>query len=133
MFTEVRDRLTALVASGRLGPFAGGYWGHPAYRLTPEVNLLAVSHYLDALDFQRDYVHALLCGKNPHPQTYPDGGMAVHIDLGSEAAINDATLQEPCQLLLKSRDFVRQAYLPGLMAIAAAHPEWLQTSRGLGN
>ncbi|WP_053751187.1 nickel-dependent hydrogenase large subunit [Streptomyces sp. MMG1533] len=116
-------------------PFAGGYWSHPAYRLTLEVNLLAVNHCLDALDFQRDYVRvrALPGGKNPRPQTCPDGGMAVPIDLGSETAIKDATLQELRQLLLKGRDFVRQAYLPGLMAITAAYLEWLQTGRGLGN
>ncbi len=67
-FTAVRDRLSTFVDGGRLGPFANGYWGHPAYRLSPETNLIAVAHYVDALDFQRDYVkiHALLGGKNPH-------------------------------------------------------------------
>lgn len=135
VFTGVRDRLASFVKGGRLGPFTGGYWGHPAYKLTPEVNLLAVSHYLDALDFQRDYVrvHALLGGKNPHPQTYLVGGMAVPIDLNSQAAINDDTLAEVRQLLVKGQDFVRQAYVPDLMAIAGAYPEWGEIGRGPGN
>ncbi|MCK2216953.1 nickel-dependent hydrogenase large subunit [Actinomadura sp. ATCC 31491] len=134
VFAGVRDRFAAFVRSGRLGPFTGGYWGHPAYRLPPEADLLALSHYLDALDFQRDYarVHALLGGKNPHPQTYLVGGMAVPIDPASQAAINDDTLQEVRGLLLKGRDFVRQVYLPDLFAIAAAYPEWGRIGRGLG-
>src|SRR5512146_376236 len=95
-FREVQQRVGKSVAGGQFGIFAGDYWGHPAYRLPPEVNLLAVSHYLDALDFQRDYarIHALLGGKNPHPQSYVVGGMAVPIDPTSAAALNADRLAE---------------------------------------
>src|SRR6266511_3413645 len=134
-FKAVRDRLRAFVQGGRLGPFAGGWWGHPAYRLPPEINLIAVSHYLDALDFQRDFVriHALLGGKNPHPQTYLVGGMAVPIDPNSQSAINADTLAELRVLLNRGLDFVRQAYVPDLLAIASHYPEWTKIGRGLGN
>ncbi len=93
---------------------------------SPELNLLAFSHYLDALDFQRQYIrmHALLGGKNPHPQTYVVGGMASPIDLNSQDAINDNTLQELSELLQSGHRFVQQVYLPDLYAIAAAYPEW---------
>src|SRR6266568_3616929 len=123
------------VQGGRLGPFAGGWWGHPAYRLPPEINLIAVSHYLDALDFQRDFVriHALLGGKNPHPQTYLVGGMAVPIDPNSQSAINADTLAELRVLLNRGLDFVRQAYVPDLLVIASHYPEWTKIGRGLGN
>ncbi len=81
-FKGIQDRLKTFVASGQLGPFANGYWGHPAYKLPPEANLLAVAHYLEALDWQRQVIriHALLGGKNPHPQTYLVGGMAMGVD-----------------------------------------------------
>ncbi|MBK7327954.1 MAG: nickel-dependent hydrogenase large subunit, partial [Dehalococcoidia bacterium] len=80
-FKGIQSRLNAFVGTGQLGPFANGYWGHPAYTLEPEANLLAVAHYLEALEWQRDIVriHAVLGGKNPHP---PDvrgrWGMALH-------------------------------------------------------
>ncbi len=134
-FTAVRDRLGKFVAAGQLGPFANGYWGHPAYRLPPEVNLIAVSHYLDALDFQRDYirVQALLGGKNPHPQSFTVGGMTIPIDPASPAALNDDMLTEIGKLLRNGVDFVRQAYLPDLLAIAGAYLDWGKIGRGLGN
>ena len=74
-FRGVQGKLQSFVNGGNLGPFANGYWGHPAYKLPPEVDLLAVSHYLDALQFQRNFirVQAYLGGKNPHPQTYLGG------------------------------------------------------------
>ncbi len=134
-FKAVQDRLKAFVNGGRLGPFANGYWGHPAYKLPPEANLLAVSHYLDALDFQRQFIriHALLGGKNPHLQTYLVGGMAIPIDLNSQAAINAGTLQELRDILTRGLTFVQQAYVPDLVAIASFYPEWASIGGGLGN
>ena len=66
----VKDKVKALVASGQLGPFANAYWGHAAMKLPPEANLMAVSHYLEALDYQRKATQALaiISGKNPHIQ-----------------------------------------------------------------
>ncbi len=134
-FAAVRDRLRTFVEGGRLGPFANGYWGHPAYRLPPEANLLAVSHYLDALDFQRDYlrVHALLGGKNPHLQTYLVGGMAVPIDPNSQAALNAGTLGQIRGFLRRGLEFVAQAYIPDLLAVASFYPEWAGIGEGVGN
>ena len=133
LFASVQARLKAFLASGNIGPFSNGYWGHPAYQRSPELDLLAFSHYLDALDFQRDYirVHALLGGKNPHPQTYVVGGMASPVDLNSQDAINDNTLTELTQLLASGLQFVQQVYLPDLYAIAAAYPEWAKYGSGL--
>src|ERR1035437_5616837 len=71
-FRDVQNRLKKFVESGQLGPFANGYWGSPAYVLPPEANLMAVTHYLEALDWQRDVIkmHAILGGKNPHLQSF---------------------------------------------------------------
>ena len=89
-FAAVQSKLQTFVNSGQLGIFANGYWGHPAYKLPPEGNLLAVAHYLEALDWQREVIkiQAILGGKNPHPQTYLVGGMAIPVDPTSPAAIN---------------------------------------------
>ena len=134
-FAAVKERLANFVAGGRLGPFAQGYWGHPAYRLPPEANLMAVSHYLDALDFQRDYIriHAILGGKNPHLQTYLVGGMAVPIDPSSQNAINAQTLLQMRKLLENGLNFVAQAYIPDLLAVAPFYTEWAGIGGGLGN
>ena len=81
-FKGIQDRVKGLVESKQLSLFSSGYWGHPAYHLPPEANLLAVAHYIEALEFQKDYIriHAVLGGKNPHLQTYLVGGMAASMD-----------------------------------------------------
>ena len=84
------------VERGQLGPFANAYWGHPAYRLPPEANLMAVAHYLEALDWQREFIkmHAVLGGKNPHLQSFLVGGMATPVDPDSQAALNAGTIAQ---------------------------------------
>ena len=68
-FADVQKRVKTFVEQGQLGIFSNAYWGHPAYKLPPEANLMAVAHYLEALAWQRDVVklHAIFGGKNPHP------------------------------------------------------------------
>ncbi|NMC75030.1 MAG: nickel-dependent hydrogenase large subunit, partial [Geobacteraceae bacterium] len=80
-FKGVQEKLAAFVKTGRLGPFANAWWGHPAYTLPPEANLMATAHYLEALEWQKDIIriHAILGSKNPHPQTFLVGGMAIPI------------------------------------------------------
>ena len=135
-FKGVQDRLRKLAQSDAdLGLFKNGYWGHPAYRLPPEVDLLAVAHYLEALEWQRDVikVQALLGAKNPHPQTYLLGGMSLPVDPTSQAALNDARLAEQLRLLQFAKTFVDQVYIPDLLAIGAAYKDWAHYGAGSGN
>lgn len=134
-FKAVKDKLVAFVQSGQLGPFANGYWGHPAYKLPPEANLMAVAHYLEALDWQRDVirVHAILGSKNPHPQTYLVGGMSITLDPDSETAINADKLAFIRKLFVKAKQFVDQVYIPDLLAVASFYKEWAGLGEGLGN
>ena len=134
-FTSVRDRLKALVDGGQLGPFANAYWGHPAYALAPESNLLLMAHYLQALDWQRDAVriHAVLGGKNPHPQTYLVGGMSTPLDPTSEQAVNLTTLADLRAVAGRMRAFVDQVYVPDLLHLAQAYPAWASIGRGSRN
>jgi Ni,Fe-hydrogenase I large subunit len=121
----VKDRLAGFAAKGQLGIFANGYWGHPAYKLPPEVNLLAVAHYLEALDWQRDVVrlHTIFGGKNPHPN-FLVGGMASAINLDDTATINAERLTDIRDMITRARRFVEQVYWPDLVAIAGFYKDW---------
>jgi len=134
-FRTVQGRIKRLADSGQLSLFASGYWGHPAYRLTPEQNLLAVAHYLEALEWQRDVIriHAVLGGKNPHPQTFVVGGMATPVDPNSPQAINAESIDFLRQLIASMRSFIAQVYLPDVLLIASAYPEWTKIGSGTRN
>ena len=134
-FQSVRDRLQTFVDSGQLGIFANAYWGHPAYKLPPEGNLLAAAHYLEALGWQREIMqmHAILGGKNPHPQTYLVGGMALPVDASSPDALNFQSINTLRTLATKALDFVTQVYIPDLLLVASFYKEWASLGRGPGN
>ena len=134
-FKGVQDKLKAFVSSGRLGPFANAYWGHPAYKLPPEANLMATAHYLEALEWQKDVikVHAILGSKNPHPQTFLVGGMAIPIDPDSQNALNADKLIEIKRLLKKAQVFVEKVYIPDLLAVASFYKDWAAIGGGVGN
>uniref|UniRef100_UPI002354D5B2 hydrogenase 2 large subunit n=1 Tax=Actinobacillus porcinus TaxID=51048 RepID=UPI002354D5B2 len=127
-FRNVQNKLKALVASGQLGIFANGYFGHPAMKLPPEVNLIAVAHYLQALECQRDAnrVVALLGSKTPHIQNLAIGGVANPINLDSQAVLNLERLMFVKSCIDKLNDFVNQVYKVDTAVIAAYYPEWLQ-------
>ena len=134
-FAGVRDRVKAFVDRGQLGPFANAYWGHGAYKLPPEANLLAVSHYLEALDWQREFIrlHAVLGGKNPHLQSFLVGGMATPIDPDKQASINIGTIAQLRELIAKAHDFVARVYIPDVLAVASFYKDWAGYGAGVGN
>ncbi|MCB0179808.1 MAG: nickel-dependent hydrogenase large subunit [Anaerolineae bacterium] len=134
-FKGVQDRLKAFVGTGQLGPFANAYWGHSAYNLPPEANLMATAHYLEALDWQREFIkaHAILGAKNPHLQTYLVGGMATPIDPNSQAAINADTIATLKGYFANAKKFVEQVYLPDVLAVAPFYLDWAGYGEGIGN
>ncbi len=133
-FAEVKDRVAKFVAGGQLGIFTNGYWGHPAYKLPPEVNLLAVAHYLEALDWQRDVIrlHAIFGGKNPHPN-FLVGGMASAINLEDTATINAVRLADVQGMIRRAQRFVEQVYWPDVLAIAGFYKDWAAIGGGSDN
>src|SRR5512140_2063475 len=134
-FAGVRDRLKGFVERGQLGPFANAYWGHSAYKLPPEANLMAVAHYLEALEWQREVikVHAILGGKNPHLQSFLVGGMATPVDPDKQASLNADTLASVRALITKARDFVARVYIPDVLAVASFYKAWAGYGGGVGN
>ena len=134
-FKAVQGRIQAFVNTGRLGPFQNAYWGHSAYRLPAEANLMAVAHYLEALEWQKEVIkiHAILGSKNPHPQTFLVGGMAIPVDPDSQNALNADKIAYIGKLLKQARLFVEQVYIPDLLAVASFYKDWAAIGGGVGN
>lgn len=134
-FRNVQNKIKSLVESGQLGIFANGYFGHPAMKLPPEVNLIAVAHYLQALECQRDCnrIVALLGGKTPHIQNLAIGGVANPINLDAQSVLNLERLMFVKSCIDRLNDFVTQVYRVDAAIIAAYYPEWLNLGKTSGN
>ncbi|MFA6959083.1 MAG: nickel-dependent hydrogenase large subunit [Thermoanaerobaculia bacterium] len=132
---RVQDRINNFIAGGQLGPFAQGYWGHPAMKLPPDVNLLAVSHYLQALEYQRypNQIVAMLGGKTPHIQNVAVGGVSTAVNPDSMGALNIDRLFQMKTLLDKVARFIQEVYFNDVCAVAAFYPEWFGYGAGVKN
>lgn len=140
-FTKVKETVQAILDSGQLSIFTGGYWEHPAYKLPPEANLMAVAHYLDALEFQRSMIriNTVFGGKNPHPN-FLVGGMACSIDPNSSESINQVQIDQIRSWIAETEEFVKDCYWPDVKAIfgvyadyfdiGAAQPNYLAVGMG---
>ncbi|MGF1757814.1 hydrogenase 2 large subunit [Photobacterium sagamiensis] len=134
-FKKVKNKLKDLVASGQLGIFANGYWEHKEMKLPPEVNLIAVAHYLQALEHQRDAnrIVAILGGKTPHIQNIAVGGVANPINLDGVGVLNLERLMYVKSFIDKLNTFVEKVYKVDVAIIAAFYPDWLKVGAGVTN
>ncbi|MCC7012882.1 MAG: nickel-dependent hydrogenase large subunit [Planctomycetes bacterium] len=132
VMAQTQERVKGLLATGQLGIFAHGYWGHPAMKLSPEVNLVAVAHYLQALEFQRksNQIVAILGGKTPHIQNMAVGGVMNAVDLDSQAALNLDRLFMIRGLFEEVTRFVREVYFPDVCLIAGLYNDWFDYGAG---
>ena len=128
-FRDTQNRLLKFVESGQLGPFKNGYWTNPAYLLSPEADLMAVTHYLEALDFQKDImkIRTIFGGKDPHPNWLVGGvPCAINIDgVGAVGAINMERLNLVSSIIDRTITFIDQVYIPDLLAIAQFYKGWM--------
>ena len=131
----VQERLKTFVGSGQLGPFASGYWGHPAMKLPPEVNLLAVAHYLQALDVQNNAnkIVAILGGKSPHIQNVAVGGVSNSIGHDAPSVLNIERLMLIKNFIDKLDQFVKSTYLVDVPAVGAFYLDWAGVGGGVNN
>ena len=135
-FAGIQAKLKAFAAGGQLGIFANGYWGHPEYKLPPEVNLMAVAHYLEALAWQREVVkvHAIFGGRNPHPNFVVGGVPCAFSEGGGNAtAVSAENLRLVAELIGKMQKFVNEVYVPDTLAIASFYKDWSTRGEGVGN
>ena len=131
----VQERLKTFVGSGQLGPFASGFWGHPAMKLPPDVNLLAVAHYLQALDVQNqaNKIVAILGGKSPHIQNVAVGGVSNSISHDAPSVLNIERLMLIKSFIDKLEQFVKSTYLNDVAAIGAFYLDWTKYGGGINN
>ena len=134
-FKAVQDKLKGFVSSGQLGIFTNGYWGHPAMKLPPEVNLIAAAHYLEAFEYQRlaNKITAILGSKTPHIQNLAVGGVANPINPDSQSALNFERLYYVKSLIDQIGDFIKNVYMIDVAAVASFYPEWLSYGKGVTN
>ncbi|MCG7438671.1 nickel-dependent hydrogenase large subunit [Corynebacterium freneyi] len=133
-FAKVKETLNQVIESGQLSIFTGGYWDHPDYRLPPEANLMAVSHYLDALEFQRSIIriNTVFGGKNPHPN-FLVGGMACSIDPDKSETVNQVHLDQVETWVAEMVEFVRDCYYPDAVAIMGAYKDYFDIGAAAPN
>ncbi len=135
VMAQTQNKLKTFVGSGQLGPFTNGYWGHPAMKLSPEVNLLAVTHYLQALEAQRhaNKIVTILGSKSPHIQNLAVGGVSNPINLDSQSTLTIDRLVAVKTHIDALRDFILQVYLPDVAAIGAFYADWTRHGEGITN
>jgi len=119
-FKNVQQRLKTFVDSGQLGPFSNAYWGHSAYKLPPEANLMAAAHYVEAIRLQARAarMHAIFGGKNPHPQSLVVGGVTCVRDLRPDR------IAEFLYITKETQEFIKNVYIPDLLAVASFYKDW---------
>lgn len=129
-FAKVKETVQGVLDSGQLTIFTGGYWDHEDYRLPPEANLMAVSHYLDALQFQRSMIriNTIFGGKNPHPN-FLVGGMACSIDPDKSETVNQVQLDQVQGWVQEIVDFVNGCYLPDALAIMKVYSDYFEIGK----
>ena len=128
-FRDVQNRLKRFIESGQLGPFKNGYWDNPAYLLPPEANLMATTHYLEALDFQSQIMktRVIFGGKDPHPNWIVGGvPCAINVDgVGAVGAINMERLNYVSDIINQTTEFIENVYIPDIIAIGNFYKGWL--------
>ena len=130
-----KERLAGFVGGGQLGIFTNGYWGHPAMKLPPEVNLLAVAHYLQALEVQRkaNKIVSVLGSKTPHIQNLAVGGVANPIATDSQSVLTVERLLALKAWIDDLADFVKNVYLVDVAAVGAFYADWTKVGAGVTN
>lgn len=129
-FRDIQTRIKRFIESGQLGPFKNGYWDNPAYKLPPEADLMAVAHYLEALDLQKEFVkvHTVFGGKNPHPN-YLVGGVPCAINMDQNysagAPLNMERLNFVRARIEEMIAFNKNVYVPDVIAIASFYKNQL--------
>ena len=129
-YEDVQKKLQTFVNAGKLGPFSNAYWGHSAYRLSPEENLILLSHYLDALKFQTSISKAIAIfgGKTPHPQSIVVGGITSVMDILNPARVNDYLF-----IIKEAKEFIDRAYLPDMKLLVNAYRDEIKEGTGRAN
>jgi len=126
-FGAIATRLQSFVDNGQLSILSGHWWDHPAYKLPPELDLIATAHYLEALEMQAvaAEIIGILGGKFPHQMTSVPGGTAF---VPTESKLDDILFR-----FLKVKDFIDTALIPDTLAVAPFYLDAVGYGKGVGN
>jgi len=113
------------ISRGELAPFLPRYEGD--YRLPPEINAQAVAHYVKAFEIRRigHEMVSIFSGKIPHSVGVVPGGVT-----------STPTVDKVMSFLWKLRrlqDFIDNVYIPDVLAIAGAYPDYFEIGAGCKN
>jgi len=125
---HMRDWVKSQLASKTLypaAPFLPRY--NAEYIEDPGLNIVAVKHYLEALEL-RALCHkmlAIFAGKVPHAPALVPGGITEKITVDKIAAYGS--------MLEKIYGFIETAYIPDVIEVANCFPDYFSVGRGCGN
>lgn len=116
------DYVDAAGALGDLSPFIPRYEGD--YRIGPKANEQLVNHYLQALDIRRkcQEILSIFGGKMPHNVGIVTGGVT---EKPTEDKITNFLWR-----LNEIRDFIDNIYIPDIIAVAKAYPDYFDIAPG---
>jgi quinone-reactive Ni/Fe-hydrogenase large subunit len=125
----VQKRVKGFVEKGQMGPFANAYWGNKTYKFSPEQNLIALSHYLKALEVQRTaaQMFAIFGAKQPHPQSLVVGGVTSVRDILSPSRLSEWKAKYEIV-----KDFIDRAYYADIVMAAEAYGTEKSVLGGMG-
>jgi Ni,Fe-hydrogenase I large subunit len=123
----LQDVVKANATSGLPGLFSNFWWDNPAYKLTPEQNLLLTSHYLQSIEAQQwaNQASAMLAGKFPHIMTLAAGGLT------TQPTIEQVMYYQ--EYMMKVKEFVNTVLWQDLLAVAPAYLDLATYGKGVGN
>lgn len=118
-FKAVKERLVKFAENGQYSWLSGGWFmdglAPEAYKLPPEVDLIATAHYIEAIDMQAtaDEISAIIGGKMPHIQTSVPGGTAW--------VPNVERLDDILFRAKRLHEWVNEVMIPDAIAIASVY------------
>lgn len=121
----VLNSVKGFAQRGELSPFVPRYEGD--YRLSDQANIDALAHYIKALDMRRKGQEMLTIfgGKMPHNMAVVPGGVT---EIPTVDKIANFLWR-----LNELRDFINNTYIPDVIAIAQAYPDYFEIGTGCGN
>jgi len=113
------------VQRGELAPFVPRYEGD--YRLSDQMNIDALAHYVKALEMRRkgQEMLAIFGGKMPHNMAVIPGGVTETVTVDKIASF--------LWRLNELRDFIDNVYIPDVLAVAEAYSDYFEIGAGCGN
>ena len=133
-FSDRSERLKKFVEQRAARHFANGYWGHPAYKLPPEANLMA---------WRTTSRRSI--GRRRSSRSRPSSAARTRTRITWSAAFPARSMSTRSRAINMERlnivaadydqadEFVNHVYIPDLLAVASFYKDWAAMGGGLQN